>query len=194
MHCGSTSAHRVTELLVQWGQGDSNAREQLIPLIYGELRRVARHYLRRERPDHTLQSGALVHEAYLRLVGEHSPQWEGRAHFFGVAAQVMRHILVDHARRRAAAKRGGAHRLALDTGMAIAEDRKPDLLVLDKALTRLAELDPNQSRLIELRFFGGLSIVETAAVLDVSPATVKREWATARAWLRREMKSKDADQ
>jgi RNA polymerase sigma factor (TIGR02999 family) len=194
MHRGSTSAHRVTELLLQWRQGDSNAREELIPLIYGELRRVARYYLRHERPDHTLQSGALVHEAYLRLVGEQSPQWEGRTHFFGVAAQVMRHVLVDHARRRAAAKRSGAQPVTLDTGMAIAENREPDLLVLDKALSRLAELDPHQSRLIELRFFGGLSIVETAAVLNISPATVKREWATARAWLKREMRPKDADQ
>lgn len=188
MQRGSTSAQRVTELLLQWRQGDSNAREELIPLIYGELRRVARHYLRGERPGHTLQSGALVHEAYLRLVGDKSPQWETRAHFFGFAAQVMRRILVDHARSRAAAKRGGVQRLTLHTDMALSETREPELLVLDNALNRLADLDPTQSRLIELRFFGGLSIAETAAVLNVSPATVKREWATARAWLKREMK------
>lgn len=190
---GSTSAPRVTELLVHWRQGDEDAREQLIPLIYGELRRVARNYLRHERPDHTLQSGALVHEAYLRLLGEDSPQWKNRAHFFGVAAQVMRHILVDHARNRRAAKRGGGvPRLALDPQMALPQTRDLDLLALDDALNRLAELDPQQSRLIELRFFGGLSIVETAAALNISAATVKREWATARAWLQREMKSKEA--
>lgn len=190
---GSTSAPRVTELLVHWRQGDQDAREKLIPLIYGELRRVARNYLRHERPDHTLQSGALVHEAYLRLLGEESPQWKNRAHFFGVAAQVMRHILVDHARNRRAAKRGGGvPRLALDPQMALPQTRDLDLLALDDALNRLAELDAQQSRLIELRFFGGLSIVETAATLNISAATVKREWATARAWLQREMKSKEA--
>ena len=190
---GSTSAPRVTELLVHWRHGDQDAREELIPLIYGELRRVARNYLRHERPDHTLQSGALVHEAYLRLTGEESPQWKNRAHFFGVAAQVMRHILVDHARNRRAAKRGGGvPRLALDPQMALPQTRDLDLLALDDALNRLAELDAQQSRLIELRFFGGLSIVETAAALNISAATVKREWATARAWLQREMKSKEA--
>ena len=190
---GSTSAPRVTELLVHWRQGDQDAREKLIPLIYGELRRVARNYLRHERPDHTLQSGALVHEAYLRLLGEESPQWKNRAHFFGVAAQVMRHILVDHARNRRAAKRGGGvPRLALDPQMALPQTRDLDLLALDDALNRLAELDAQQSRLIELRFFGGLSIVETAATLNISAATVKREWATARAWLQREMRSKEA--
>lgn len=191
MPSGSTSAPQVTELLLHWGQGDPRAREELIPLIYGELRRIARNYLRHERPDHTLQSGALVHEAYLRMLGDKPPQWVNRAHFFGVAAQVMRHILVDHARHRAAAKRGGgAPRLELDTRMAFSQSRDLDLLALDDALTRLAELDSQQSRLIELRFFGGLSIVETATVLNVSAATVKREWATARAWLQREMKSK----
>jgi RNA polymerase sigma factor (TIGR02999 family) len=191
---GSTSAPQVTELLLDWRHGDPDAREKLIPLIYGELRRVARNYLRHERPDHTLQSGALVHEAYLRLVGGESPQWENRAHFFSVAAQAMRHILVDHARNRKAAKRGGgAPRLSLNPGIALPHEREPDLLALDDALRRLAKLDPEQSRLIELRFFGGLSIVETAAVLNISPATVKREWSTARAWLQREMKSKERD-
>ena len=188
----STSAPRITELLINWRQGDQGAREDLIPVIYGELRRIARNYLRRERPDHTLQSGALVHEAYLRLSGERSPEWKNRAHFFGVAAQVMRHILVDHARNRAATKRGGgAPRLALDPGMALPQTRDLDLLHLDDALNRLAEFDARQCRLIELRFFGGLSIVETATALNVSAATVKREWATARAWLQREMQSKD---
>jgi RNA polymerase sigma-70 factor (ECF subfamily) len=155
------------------------------------LRRIARSRLRHERPDHTLQSGALVNEAYLRLFGEKSPEWKNRAHFFGVAAQVMRHILVDHARQRGAAKRGGnVARITLDTHVALPQKRDLDLLALDDALKRLAELDEQQSRLIELRFFGGLSIVETAAVLNISAATVKREWATARAWLQREMKVK----
>ncbi len=188
--CPAT-APRVTELLLNWRRGDQDAREELIPLVYGELRRVARRYLRQERPNHTLQSGALVNEAYLRLSREKAPQWKNRAHFFGVAAQLMRHILVDHARSRKAAKRGaGLPRLALDDQMALPQTRDLDLLALDDALNRLAELDPQQCKLIELRFFGGLSIEETAVVLDVSPATVKREWTTARAWLLREMRSK----
>lgn len=190
--CPAT-APRVTELLLNWRQGDQDAREQLIPLVYAELRRVARRYLRQERPDHTLQSGALVHEAYLRLLHEKTPQWENRAHFFGFAAQLMRHILVDHARSRNAAKRGaGVPRLVLNEQIALPQSRDLDLVALDDALNRLAELDPQQSKLIELRFFGGLSIEETAVVLNISPATVKREWTTARAWLQREMKSKDA--
>lgn len=189
--CPST-APQITELLVNWRHGDQNAREELIPLVYGELRRVARRYLRQERPDHTLQSGALVHEAYLRLLGEKTPEWKNRAHFFGFAAQMMRHILVDHARGRKAAKRGaGLPRLALDERMTLPQSRDLDLIALDDALNRLAELDPQQSKLIELRFFGGLSIEETAVVMNVSPATVKREWTTARIWLQHEMKSKD---
>ena len=183
----------VSRLLLSWGQGDQDAREQLIPLVYAELRRIARRHLWSERPDHTLQSGALVHEAYLRFVHDKSPQWQNRAHFFGVAAQLMRHILVDHARSRRAAKRGaGVPKLALDDRMALPQKREVDLVALDDALNRLALLDPQQSRLIELRFFGGLSIEETAVVLGISPATVKREWATARAWLQREMKQKEA--
>jgi RNA polymerase sigma factor (TIGR02999 family) len=187
------SAERISVLLLNWGHGDQNAREELIPLVYAELRRIARRYLWQERPDHTLQSGALVHEAYLRLLDDKPPQWQNRAHFFGVAAQLMRHILVDHARNRLAAKRGaGAPRLALDPQIALPQRREIDLIALDDALTTLASLDPQQSRLIELRFFGGLSIEETAVVLGISPATVKREWATARAWLHREMKQKEA--
>jgi len=187
-------AEQVSKLLLDWGRGDPNAREEMIPLVYGELRRIARRYLWQERPDHTLQSGALVHEAYLRLVREKSPQWKNRAHFFGVAAQLMRHILVDYARGRLAAKRGaGAPRLALDPKIALPQRREIDVVALDDALTRLAILDPQQSRLVELRFFGGLSIEETAVVLGISPATVKREWSTARAWLQREMRQKEAD-
>jgi RNA polymerase sigma factor (TIGR02999 family) len=186
------SSERVSKLLLNWGQGDQGAREALIPLVYDELRRLARRYLRRERPDHTLQSAALVNEAYLRLIRQEHPQWQNRAHFFGVAAQLMRHILVDHARNRAAAKRGaGAPRLTLDPDIALPQERDVDLIALDDALNQLAALDPQQSRLVELRFFGGLSIEETSVVLGVSPATVKREWATARAWLQREMRNKE---
>jgi RNA polymerase sigma factor (TIGR02999 family) len=183
------SSTRINRLLADWGQGNEEAREALIPVVYEELRRLARRHLWRERPDHTLQSAALVNEAYLRLVRQEAPQWHNRAHFFGVAAQLMRHILVDHARNRRAAKRGaGAPRLAVDPELAPAQKSELDLVALDDALTRLGALDSQQGRLIELRFFGGLSIEETAVVMGVSPATVKREWATARAWLRREMK------
>jgi RNA polymerase sigma factor (TIGR02999 family) len=191
---GSASAERVNELLHSWGRGDPTAREELIPLVYAELRRIARRYLWKERPDHSFQSVDLVNEAYLRLTKERAPQLQNRAHFFGVASNLMRHILVEHARARLAAKRGaGMPLLALSPQLSLPRRREVELLALDDALTGLAALDPQQSRLIELRFFGGLSIEETAAVLGVSPATVKREWATARAWLQREMKRKEAD-
>lgn len=158
-------------------------------MVYNELRRQARRHLRVERPDHTLESAALVNEAYVRLVRQGRPQWQNRARFFGVAAHLMRHILVDHARNRAAAKRGaGASRLALDPELVPAQKPEMDLVALDDALGKLAALDSQQARLIELRFFGGLSIEEAAVVLGVSPATVKREWVMARAWLRRELK------
>lgn len=183
------SSARINHLLAEWRLGKEEAREALIPLVYNELRRQARRYLRGERPDHTLESAALVNEAYLRLVRQDTPQWENRAHFFGVAAQLMRHILVDHARNRRAGKRGaGAPQLALDPQLIPAAKPGTDLVALDDALCKLADLDPQQSRLVELRFFGGLSIEEAALVLDVSPATVKREWAVARAWLGRELK------
>ena len=186
------SVARVSELLQNWGNGDQGAREKLIPLVYAELRRIARRHLWGERRDHTLQSGALVHEAYLRLLRDEPPQWQDRAHFFGFAAHLMRHILVDHARKRGAAKRGaGAPRLALSEQVALPQRREVDLMALDDALNRLATLDPQQSRLIELRFFGGLTIEETAVVLGISPATVKREWTTARAWLQRAMKQQE---
>ncbi|HLH52742.1 MAG TPA: sigma-70 family RNA polymerase sigma factor [Verrucomicrobiae bacterium] len=191
LEVNSASSARVSELLRNWGKGDERAREALIPLVYNELRRLARRHLRGERPDHTLQSAALVNEAYLRLIQRQQPQWENRAHFFGVAAQVMRHILVDHARNRRAAKRGaGAPRLELTPDIALPREREIDVVALDDALNQLAALDSQQSRVVELRFFGGLSIEETALVLGISPATVKREWATARAWLHREIKSK----
>jgi RNA polymerase sigma factor (TIGR02999 family) len=183
------SSTLVNKLLTEWGHGDDEAREALIPVVYDELRRLARRQLWRERPDHTLQSAALVNEAYLRLSRQQPPQWHDRAHFFGVAARLMRHILVDHARNRLAAKRGGgAPRFTLDTAFAKPQGPEIDLVALDDALNKLAELDAQQSRLVELRFFGGLSVEETARVLKISPATVKREWATARAWLRRELK------
>lgn len=190
--CPESSA-QISKLLINWGLGDQQARDALIPLIYDELRRVARRHLGRERRDHTLQSAALVNEAYLRLVRQEPPHWRNRAHFFGVAAQMMRHILVDHARNRAAAKRGGgAPQLSLDPEIALPRKPEMDLVALDKALNKLASLDAEQGRMIELRFFGGLSIEETAVVMGRSPATVKREWATARAWLKREL-TKDAE-
>lgn len=184
----SDSSTRINRLLADWGRGDDKAREALIPLVYDELRRVARRHLWRERPDHTLQSAALVNEAYLRLVRQRAPQLENRAQFFGMAAQMMRHILVDHARKRLASKRGGdAPRITLDAELSPAQQAEMDLVALDDALAKLAALDAQQVRIIELRFFGGLSIEETAEVVGVSAATVKREWATARAWLQREI-------
>jgi RNA polymerase sigma factor (TIGR02999 family) len=179
----------VTQLLVNWSQGDPRALEALTPLVYDELRRLAGRYLRRERPDHTLQSTALVHEAYLRMVDQKQVRWQNRAHFFGVAAQIIRRILVDHARGHKAEKRGAdAVKLSLDEAMAVPEERQLDL-VADDSLNSLANFDIQQGRIVELRFFGGLSIEETAEVLRVSPATVKRDWAMAKAWLYRDMTS-----
>ena len=182
------SSSPVTELLARWRSGDQNALDALMPLVYSELRQLAQHYLRRERSDHTLQSTALVHEAYMRLAGQNPPQWQNRAHFFGIAAHLMRQILVEHARGHGAAKRGGgATRMALDESLAIAKQKDVDVIVLDKALEELSELDAQQGRIVELRFFGGLTIEDTSEVLGISPATVKREWVTARAWLFRAM-------
>lgn len=179
----------VTDLLYRWRQGDSQALDRLIPLVYQELRSLADHYLRRERPDHTLQSTALVHEAYLRLAGGTPPALHDRPHFFGIAARLMREILVEHARAEHAAKRGGgACTLALDDALDVARPAEVDLLLLDDALNALARLDPRQSRIVELRFFTGLSIDETAEALGISPATVSREWTTARAFLLRELR------
>lgn len=178
----------VTTLLVRWREGDRQALEELMPLVYEELRRLARHYLRQERSDHTLQSTALVHEAYLRLAGGNAPNWQNRAHFFGVAAHIMRQILVEHARGRDAAKRGGnVCKLALDDAVAPLQQIDVDVVALDRALTELSELDAQQGRIVELRFFGGLTIEDTSEVLGISPATVKRDWVTARAWLYRAM-------
>ena len=182
------SPHRVTELLLAWSDGDQAALDKLVPLIYDELRRLAEHYLRRERSNHTLQPTALVHEAYLRLVDQKHMQWQNRAHFFGAATQVMRRILVDHARQHKAAKRGGAeHKVTLDEDVAFAKQRDVNLLALDDALTKLESLDPQKSRIVELRFFGGLSEEQTAKVLGVSTSTVRRQWKLAKAWLHREI-------
>jgi RNA polymerase sigma factor (TIGR02999 family) len=178
----------VTQLLVNWSNGDRQALEQLTPLVYGELRRLASRYLRRERPGHTLQSTALVHEAYLRLIDQRYVRWQNRAHFFGIAAQLIRRILVDHARAHQAQKRGAdAPVLSLDEAVAAPEKRDLNLVALDDALNDLARIDPQQGRIVELRFFTGLSIEETAEVLGISPATVKRDWVVAKAWLHREL-------
>lgn len=180
----------VTRLLLAWRQGDASAGERLLPLIYAELHRQAARAMRREPHEHTLQPTALVNEAYLRLVGQDRVQWHNRAHFFGVAAQLMRRILVDHARGRDAAKRGGGVQrvtLAGDQGQA-RDDDDVDVLALHEALETLASLDARQARVVELRYFSGLNIEETAEAMDISPATVKREWAIARAWLRRELR------
>jgi RNA polymerase sigma factor (TIGR02999 family) len=183
------SPHAITDLLQAWASGDQAALDELLPLVYDELRRQAKRYMRAQPAGHTLQTTALVHEAYLRLVGQSAVEWQGRAHFFGVAAKAMRSILVDHARARIAAKRGGALRaITLEKASGIAGPQASvDVLALHEALERLAALDPRKSQLVELRYFGGLEIDEAAAVLGVSPATVKREWVTARAWLRREL-------
>lgn len=174
----------ATALLVRWKNGDHNALDQLLPLVYDELRRLARSYLRRERSQHTLQSTALVHEAYLRLVDQ-NVDWQSRAHFFGIAAQMMRRILVDHARARHAAKRGDGLKVTLDEGMALAEAQSLDVLALDRALNELAKVDEQQGKVVELRYFAGLSIEETAEAMSISAATVKREWTMAKAWLAR---------
>ena len=181
-------AHGVTELLRAWGGGDAAALDQLVPVVYEELRRQAKRYLRHEAAGHTLQTTALVHEAYLRLVDQRHARWESRTQFFGVAAQLMRRILVDHARRHHAAKRGGsAISEPLEEDTAAAQERDVDVVALDEALTRLAAFDERQARVVELRYFTGLGIEETAEVLGISPATVKREWVMARAWLKREL-------
>ncbi len=185
-----SSSHHVTDLLQAWGRGDSAALDRLIPIVYEELRRQASRYLRRERPGHTLQTTGVVHEAYLRLVDQRQADWQNRAQFFGVAAQMMRRVLIDHARSKQAVKRGGAGiQVTLEDATVAAAERGVDVIELDEALSRLAALDPQQAKVVELRYFTGLGIEETAQVLGISPATVKREWAMARAWLRRELAS-----
>jgi RNA polymerase sigma factor (TIGR02999 family) len=188
------SGESVTGLLRKWAAGDRESLDRLIPLVYNELRRLARGYLRRERLDHTLQPTALVNEAFFRLVDQEQVSWQNRSHFFGIAAQSMRRILVDHAREHLAAKRGaGAQRVPLELAAGVAAELPVDLIMLDAALQQLAAQDERQGRVVELRFFGGLTIEETAEVVGVSPATVKREWEFARAWLRRQMVADASD-
>jgi RNA polymerase sigma factor (TIGR02999 family) len=188
------SPSAVTELLVRWRDGDRDALDTLMPLVYRELRRLAHYYLQRERSDHTLQSTALVHEAYLRLAGKNPPQWQNRAHFFGIAAHVMRQILVEYARAHGAAKRGGSVcKLELEEALQLPQQVNVDVIALDSALQRLNELDEQQSRIVELRFFAGLTIEDTSEVLGISPATVKRDWTSARAWLHREISRSEAE-
>jgi RNA polymerase sigma-70 factor (ECF subfamily) len=178
------SPSEVTQLLKDWSGGDPEALDRLIPIVYAELRAIAARYLRRERRDHTLQPTALVNEAYLRLIDQKQVQWQNRAHFIGVAAQMMRRILVDHAKSHNRAKRGGgAQRVSLDEAMAVSDERATDLLELDSALTALATFDDRKSRVVEMRYFGGLTVEETAEVLKVSEMTVAREWKLAKAWL-----------
>ena len=181
----------VTQLLVRWRAGDQSALNDLLPLVYTELRRLAHAYLRKERPGHTLQSAALVHEAYLRLEKRGEVRFENRSHFLAICAQLMRQILVDYARTRATAKRDGGFKLTLDDIVVPAKSRDVNLVALDDALNELGRLDPQQGKIVEMRFFGGLSIEETAQVLGISPATVKRDWATARVWLHQEMNKSD---
>lgn len=190
---GAPQAGVVTGLLRAWGQGDLEAREKLMPLVYEELRRRAAAYLRRERKDHTLQPTALVHEAYLRLVGQQRVVWQNRAHFFGIAAQMMRRILVDHAKRQRRGKRGGAAvRVPLDDRVGAARPPECDLLLLDQALDELAAIDSRQGQIVELRYFGGLSESEVAEVLTISRSTVTREWLIARGWLYRRVTTRQA--
>ncbi|HXY41450.1 MAG TPA: sigma-70 family RNA polymerase sigma factor [Vicinamibacteria bacterium] len=186
-------AHDVTRILQEWRAGDATALGRLMPLVYRELHAIARRYLSRERSDHTLQSTALVHEAYLRLVDQRQVDWRCRAHFFGLSARLMRRILVDHARRAARAKRGsGRAKVSLEEAGSVASARMADpveVLTLDRALRELEAIDARQARVVELRFYGGLTLEETAEALELSPATVKREWAMARAWLYRQVAS-----
>ena len=178
----------VTQLLIAWNGGDKQALDKLLPAVYDELRRQAARYLRRERPGHTLQTTALIHEAYLRLIDQKSVQWQNRAQFFGIAAQMMRRILVDHARTKHRAKRGGSDvRVSLTDATSVTKGPDLNLVELDEALNRLEKIDPQQSKIVELRFFSGLNVEETAAALQISPATVKRDWKVAKAWLHREI-------
>lgn len=182
----------ITLLLNDLQGGSPEALDRLLPLVYDELRAVASRHLQGERPDHTLQATALVHEAFLRLVDQREVTWQNRAHFFGVAAQLMRRILVDYARKANAAKRGGGKLVPLEEGMEIPVDEPSDLLRIDEALDTLAQMDPRQARVVELRFFSGLTVEETAEAMGISPATVKREWAAAKAWLEHELRRADA--
>lgn len=182
------SLHEVTQLLQSWSEGNQEALDKLVPLVHAELHRLARHYMSNERPGHTLQTTELVNEAYVRLIDWKNVRWQNRAHFFGVAAQIMRRILVDFARSRASAKKGGGPQyVSLSEAMTVSPERGADLIALDDALEILSELDSRKSRIVELRFFGGLSVEETAEVLKISARTVMRDWGLAQAWLYREL-------
>ena len=182
------SSQEVTQLLAAWGKGDRSALDKLLPLVHSELRRIAQHQMSQERPGHTLQATALVNEAYLKLTGQQGFDWQNRAHFFAVCAQVMRHILIDHARAHAREKRGGgAVKVSLNDALVVVEDQTAHFIALDDALRVLERLDPQKGKIVELRYFGGLSIEEAAEVLNVSPRTVRREWQRAKAWLYRMM-------
>ena len=190
----SADSENVRQLLQDWSTGNESALEELLPLIYNELRQLAHNFLYRERPGHTLQTTALVHEAYLKLIDQKDVRWQNRSHFFAIAAQAMRRILIDSARRHAAMKRGGPQeKLSLDEVPDISLEPNTKLLALDEALDALAEIDPEQSRIVELRYFGGLTIEETAEVMKSSPATIKREWAMARAWLHQWLTDRSLD-
>ena len=182
------SPQTVTQWLIEWGNGDEAALSKLMPIIYSELRKRAHRYMARENPGHTLQTTALIHEVYIRLAEQKDKKWENRSHFFAVAAQAMRHILVDYARSRKAARHGGALRsVSLEEAAVVSDERTSEIVALDDALEQLAGLDPRQSRIVEMRFFGGLSVEETAEVLKVSPTTVIRDWNLAKVWLYREL-------
>ena len=188
----SNSRALITKLLIGYGKGDHSALDEMLPLVYEELKRLAGHYLRMERPDHTLQTTALVHEAYMRLVNQENVDWKNRAQFLGIAAEMMRRILVNHARDRAVAKRGGgAKRVSLSLVVDAGEQVDVDLVVLDDALKKLAELDPRKSRVVEMKFFGGMTTEETAEILQVSAKTIERDWTAARAWLYRAVVGED---
>lgn len=184
----SLPPQEVTQLLVDWGNGNQAALDRLMPVVYTELRQLAHWYMRRERPDHTMQTTALIHEAYLRLVDQNQVRWQHQAHFFGIAARLMRQILIEHARSHTRAKRGGGvGTISLDEAAIVSQARATELLALDDALERLATIDPRKSQVVELRFFGGLSVEEAAQVLNIAPNTVLRDWRMAKAWLRREI-------
>jgi RNA polymerase sigma-70 factor (ECF subfamily) len=182
------ASNEVTQLLIAWNDGDQSALERLIPLVHAELRRIARRYMRNERPGHTLQTSALINEAYVRLIDAQQVRWQNRAHFFGVAAQLMRQVLVDFARSRSYKKRGGgALQVSLSEAMVITKERREDLVALDEALSALSEIDERKGRVVEMRFFGGLNENEIAEALKVSPETVRRDWRLAKPWLRRRL-------
>jgi RNA polymerase sigma factor (TIGR02999 family) len=184
----SLPPQEVTQLLVDWGNGNQAALDRLMPVVYTELRQLAHRYMRRERPGHTMQTTALIHEAYLRLVDQNQVRWQHQAHFFGIAARLMRQILIEHARSHTRAKRGGGvGTISLDEAAIVSQARATELLALDDALERLATIDPRKSQVVELRFFGGLSVEEAAQVLNIAPNTVLRDWRMAKAWLRREI-------